>query len=128
MRRTPRAPSSCWMGRWSARRCCRRAMFRNYLSAAWGDLRRSPIQSIIKIGGLAIGLTAVILAGPVIANQMRFDHFLPFHDRLYLATVEATLSGTTDYIPFTPRDLAAHFQQSFSEVEAVTRFRAVPHS
>ena len=45
-------------------------MFRNCLSAAWGDLARNPTQSAIAIFGLAVGLTAAILAGIVTTRRL----------------------------------------------------------
>src|ERR1700684_2580912 len=104
-------------------------MFRNYLSAAWGDLRRSPVQSFIAIGGLAIGLCAAILAGLVILNQTSYDHFIPGYERVYLATVKATLGGgPPDYFPYTPHDLGARLAHDFPEIESVARFKSDTNS
>jgi putative ABC transport system permease protein len=96
-------------------------MFRNCLSTAWGDLVRNPLQSIIAIGGLAVGLAAAILAGVVAANQFSFDNFISGHDRLYYAVLETHGSAGDAYALQTPHDLAAMLRDDFPQIEAVTR-------
>ena len=98
-------------------------MFRHLFITALRDLARSPLQSLIAIGGLAIGLCAAILAGLVILNQTSYDHFLPGYERIYLATVKGTLGGRPpDYFPYSPHDVGARLRQDFPEIEAVSRF------
>ena len=38
-------------------------MIRNYLKIAWRNLVKNRASSIINIGGLAVGMTAVLLIG-----------------------------------------------------------------
>ncbi len=58
-------------------------MFRNYLSAAWGDLARSPLQSFISVGGLAIGLTAMLVIGLMEFGFLNYDSFIQDHGRVH---------------------------------------------
>src|ERR1700744_2829295 len=101
-------------------------MFRNYLSAARGDLFRNPPLPLIAIGGLAIGLPAAILAGVVVANQLSYDHFVPGYQRLYMASIYTPGQSHTLYARSTPHDLAAELRQGFSGIEEATRFTLAP--
>ena len=78
-------------------------MFRHYLIAAWRNLASNKLQSAIAIFGLAIGLTAAILAGVVTLDAFSHDHFIPGYDRIYYA-----VRGTHDrrWRPLRDRDVA----------------------
>ncbi len=96
-------------------------MFRHYLIAAWRNLTANKLQSAIAIFGLALGLTAAILAGVVTVDAFSRDHFIPGHDRIYFAVMEAHNSATGDhYQTGTPRDLAGYLRD-FPEINAVAR-------
>src|ERR1051326_5005739 len=95
-------------------------MFRNYLSIAWRDLARSPIQGTSSVGGLAIGLTAMLVIGLLEFGVFHYDDFVPSHDRLYLIALEFHDSHSDQLVSFTPHELASYLRQ-FPEVEAVAR-------
>ncbi|HWY61409.1 MAG TPA: FtsX-like permease family protein [Rhizomicrobium sp.] len=95
-------------------------MFRNCLSAAWGDLARNPMQSAIAIGGLAVGLMAAIIAGLVTIDAFSRDHFIPGYERIYFAVMEEHSAQGDQYQTATPYDLAAYLR-GFPEIEAVAR-------
>ena len=99
-------------------------MFRNYLSAAWGDLARSPIQSLIAIGGLAIGLAAAIITGILTVNVFGYDHFIPGHERLYMPVMETHSSRGDQYLRATSYNLARNLAP-FPEIEAMARVQGV---
>ncbi|HWY61410.1 MAG TPA: FtsX-like permease family protein [Rhizomicrobium sp.] len=95
-------------------------MFRNCLSAAWGDLARNPMQSAIAIGGLAVGLMAAIIAGIVTFDAFSRDHFIPGYDRIYFAVMEAHNATGDKYSTGTPRDLGLYLRD-FPEINAMAR-------
>src|SRR5580693_1158725 len=95
-------------------------MFGNWFRAAWGDLRRSPLQSTIAIGGLAIGLMAAILAGIVTYDAFTRDHDLEGYDRLYVAVMEEHTAHGDSYFDRTSYNLADYLR-GFPGVEAVAR-------
>src|SRR6185437_573903 len=125
MRPKLRAPSNCWTARWSARPRFRGPMFRNYLSAAWGDLARSPVQSLIAIGGLAIGLSAAIITGILTVNVFGYDHFIPGYERLYMPITETHSSHGDQYLRATPYNLARNLAP-FPEIAAMARVEGTP--
>jgi putative ABC transport system permease protein len=103
-------------------------MIRHIVIAAWRDLARSPLQSCIAIGGLAIGLTAV-LAGIITANQYSYDHFIPGSKQVYYVGLESggprtadTGGSVTNVSSGSPLDLAKYLHQAIPEI-AVTRLQ-----
>jgi putative ABC transport system permease protein len=97
-------------------------MFRNYLAAALRNLARSRLYAGISIAGLAVGICAALLSFLIIRNQFTFDHFIPNHDRTYLAfSVLAPAGRPADYNIYTNRTLAERLRTQFREVEKVTR-------
>ena len=100
-------------------------MFRNWLSAAWGDLARSPVQSFIAIGGLAIGLWAAIITGILTVNAFGYDHIVPGHERLYMPVTETRSSRGEQYLAATAYNLARYLRP-FPEVAALARVMGTP--
>jgi putative ABC transport system permease protein len=97
-------------------------VFRNYLCAALRNLARNRFYSGISIAALAIGLSAALLAGLVIRNQLSYDHFIRGYQRTYLAGNVLLPAGRAPmYDVMAPSFVAAHLKLSFSEIEAVTR-------
>ena len=100
-------------------------MFRNWLSAAWGDLARSPVQSLIAIGGLAIGLWAGIITGILTVNAFDHDHFVPGHERLYFPITETHSAHGDQYLAGTAYNLARYLHP-FPEIAATARVVGTP--
>jgi len=97
-------------------------MLRNYLAAALRNIARSRIYAAISILGLAVGLTAAIVVGLIIRNQLTYDHFIPGHERTYLVTTIAIPKGhPVLYQPLSPSWTAEHIRMGVSGLEAITR-------
>jgi putative ABC transport system permease protein len=97
-------------------------MFRNYLAAALRNLARSRLYAGISIAGLAVGICTALLSFLIVRNQFTFDHFIPHHERTYLAiSVLAPAGRPPDYNIYTNRTLAERLRTQFKELEAVTR-------
>ena len=58
-------------------------MFRNYLITAFRSIVRHKLFSFINIAGLAVGLTAAILIGLFVQQELSFDTWLPGSERIY---------------------------------------------
>jgi putative ABC transport system permease protein len=96
-------------------------MIRHIVIAALRNMAANKLISAIAIVGLAVGLTAVILAGLIIRNQLAYDSFLPDHDRLFVAGVDNQNGGQpTLHLPYSPRAEAAKLA-GFAGVAAVAR-------
>jgi predicted permease len=58
-------------------------MLKNYIKIAWRNLWKSKGYSAINIIGLSIGMTAVLIIGIWIQNQLQFDNFYSNKESIY---------------------------------------------
>jgi putative ABC transport system permease protein len=97
-------------------------MFRNYLSAALGNLLRSKLHAAINLLGLALGLATAILIGLYVRDEITFERFLPDYQDLYrVQTVDTDAQGKITTNPSTPHSEGPALKDSFPEVAGVTR-------
>jgi putative ABC transport system permease protein len=68
-------------------------MFRNYVSAAFGNIGRNGVYAGITILGLAISFAAAILIGLFLRDEYSFDRFVADHQRVYLVSSTVTFPG-----------------------------------
>ena len=77
-------------------------MLRNYIAAAFGNLRRNWLYAGITILGLAVSFTAAILIGLYLRDEVSFDRFIADYQRVYRVQMALTLPGQkpfeSDYI------------------------------
>ncbi|ULT27395.1 hypothetical protein KUH03_11970 [Sphingobacterium sp. E70] len=58
-------------------------MFKNHIKIAWRNLWKIKSYSIINIIGLCIGMTAVLIIGIWVQNQLQFDNFYSDKENIY---------------------------------------------
>lgn len=68
-------------------------MFGNYLSTALRNITRHKLVAVINIGGLAVGLTCVILIALFIRDELSFDAWVPDSANLYRLDESFNLPG-----------------------------------
>lgn len=103
-------------------------MYRNYLAVALRNLVRNKLYSLINIGGLAIGLAAVILIALFVYDELSYDNFWPDADRLYRAETTFVVPGRSPTSRATsPGPLAPTLAREFEGriVEAARFFNMV---
>src|SRR6185312_10440838 len=57
-------------------------MIKNYLKIAWRNLVKNRASSIINIGGLAVGMTAVLLISLWVWDELSFNKYHQDYDRI----------------------------------------------
>ncbi len=96
-------------------------MWRNVLAGAFRNLARNRIYSAISVGGLALGLAAVILAALYISDELNFDRFVPGHQDVYVVTSKLRMPNQSDIaMDYAPSQVADWLKQRFPRV-AVAR-------
>lgn len=98
-------------------------MIKNYFKIAWRSLWKNKTATTISIVGLSVGLACFILLGTYLLNELRFDRFHRYADRIALVT--AGIKSPTDtemrYGGSTPTAVAPTFADQFPEVEKAAR-------
>lgn len=85
-------------------------------------ISRQRLHSLLTIGGLGLGLTAVLLAFVFIEDEQRFDQLHQKKDRLFRVNKWVQDPGGERFkVAETPGLMAAAMDQDFPEVEAAAR-------
>ncbi|AIZ65526.1 macrolide ABC transporter permease (plasmid) [Hymenobacter sp. DG25B] len=96
-------------------------MFKNYFLVAYRNLIRHKGFSFLNIAGLALGLTACLLIGLFVYDELQFDKFVPGGERIYRVYTEKMNSETPEiHAPVAPA-YATTLKREFPEVEQATR-------
>ena len=61
-------------------------MFRNYLAAAFGNLRRNWLYAGVSMLGLAVAFAAAILIAQFVRNEFSYDHWVAGYQQVYKIT------------------------------------------
>ena len=97
-------------------------MFRNYLKTAWRNLVKNPVLSLINLGGLAIGIAAILLIGMYIYSETDYDNFQQNKSSLYRVGFRFWQNGKMlgDDETFTPQ-FGPDAKNEFPEIKSFTR-------
>jgi putative ABC transport system permease protein len=97
-------------------------MFRNYLSAAIGNIGRNGLYAGITILGLAVSFAAAILIGLYLRDEFTFERFIPGHEQVFRLENDLALPGQKPQaIDRIPPMAAALFRLDFPEAQQVAR-------
>jgi len=96
-------------------------MLKSYFTIAWRNLLRNKTNSLINIGGLAIGLTCVIFIILYIQDELHYDKGFKMSDRIYQVTLNANFGGQEFNTSNTPPPVSIDIRTTFPEVADNTR-------
>ncbi len=96
-------------------------MLKSYFKIALRNLARHRLYSTVNIAGLTIGITACLLIGFYVWNELSFDRFHNNADRIVRVTMEYGAGGTVNKVAVTGTKVGPEFQRQFPEIEAFTR-------
>lgn len=93
-------------------------MLRNYIKIAFRNLIKNRVDSVISIGGLAVGLACCILLVFYVRFEWSYDNFHENADRVYRLTSQSTSpnSGEVTKSFAAPYPLGAAMDSSFPEI------------
>lgn len=97
-----------------------RAMIKNNVKTAIRRIWNQKSFSVIKIGGLAIGIAAFMLIAIYLQHQLTYDNFYAEKDRIYRVTVKYLKEGFNG-VDF-PAPFAKVLVNDYPEVEQAGRF------
>ena len=98
-------------------------MFKNYIMTAWRNPLRHKLYSVINIGGLAIGLTVVILIALFVRDEISYDAWIPDGENIYRIETVNHLPGRPDAVSSTSPGpiLPVLLDEYPSDIESATR-------
>ena len=97
-------------------------MLKSYLLIAIRNLLKNKTTSVIKIAGLAIGLSAVFLIYLYVSFEYSYDNYHENGDRVYRVAYHLKRLNTGGWDNAkTGNGLASMLQNSFPEIESTTR-------
>ena len=96
-------------------------MFKNYLKIAYRNIIKQKAYSFINIFGLAIGLTACILVGLYIWQDLHYDNYHKNSDRIFRLTMQTIAPTYAYHMAETPALVAPNLEQNFPEIDKISR-------
>jgi putative ABC transport system permease protein len=100
-------------------------MFRNCLAAALRHLLRSRLQAALSIAGLTIGLTAAMLIGLYVHDELNYDRWIPGYSAVYRVVLGLELGNVrTPPAAGTAAPMAGWLKADYPQVLAAGRMQA----
>ncbi|MFD2571021.1 ABC transporter permease [Spirosoma soli] len=96
-------------------------MLQNYLKIAVRNLWRSPLFSVLNIGGLALGIGCCLLIALYVYDEWNYDRFHTNANNIYRVVEKQTQAGEVYDVAVTPGPLAPTLKSDFPEVVNVGR-------
>ncbi|MBO0934656.1 ABC transporter permease [Fibrella aquatilis] len=96
-------------------------MLHNYVKIALRNLRRSPLYSLLNMGGLALGMACCLLIALYVADEWRYDRFHANYPNIYRVWEKQKQADGLFDVAVTPGPLAPALAKDFPDVVQTTR-------
>ncbi len=96
-------------------------MLKNYLSVAIRNLRNQGWYAFLNVFGLSIGIASCLMITLYVFDELRYDTFHEFADRLYRVTHYEKISNNEVETPMTVPALAPATSENIAGVKSTTR-------
>ena len=96
-------------------------MFKNYLTIAWRNLKKSKLFSFINIAGLATGLACFLLITLYVMDELSFDRFYKYADRIYRINANIRFGGADLNFPLSSDMMGQVLKKDYPQVEEFVR-------
>lgn len=93
-------------------------MFRNNLKLILRKLKREKLYTFVNILGLTVGLTAFLLIGLYVRDELSFDRFHDNHENIYRVISQSEEGG---YSSLVVSDYVDYFEEDSPQIESYTR-------
>jgi ABC-type antimicrobial peptide transport system permease subunit len=98
------------------------AIFRNYLTVVFRNLRRQKAYSLINMSGLALGLSVFFFISVWVVHEIGYDRFHEKASFIYRVNEIRTFPDDVQYSYRTPGPLSQMIEESFPEIKEAVRF------
>lgn len=72
-------------------------MINEDIKIGWRIIRKNKVESLVKLSGLVIGMSSLVLVGLYILSQQGYDQSFKNHDRIYRIRTEIANKGSVDF-------------------------------
>jgi putative ABC transport system permease protein len=96
-------------------------MLKNYLKIAWRNLVRKKVFSLINIFGLALGLAIFTLISLYVLDELSYDRYNAFADRIYRVNTDIKINGSEFSDIATPAPMADALVSNYPQIEQSVR-------
>ncbi|HEX5667375.1 MAG TPA: ABC transporter permease, partial [Chitinophagaceae bacterium] len=96
-------------------------MLKSYFKIAIRNLAKHKLYSVVNIAGLTVALTACLLIGLYVWNELRYDRFHANADRIARVTMEYSNAGSVNKTAVTGTRVGPEFKRRFPEIESFSR-------
>ncbi len=100
-------------------------MIKNHIKATLRSIRKQKIIASIKIGGLAISITACILIALYINDELGYDKHYKEGERIYRVLIRWNSNGESEQSIYFPAPFAKALVENFPEIENAGRINPV---
>lgn len=97
------------------------SMLKNYLKTAWRNILRKKAFSTINIFGLAIGLAIFALISLFVLDELSYDRYNNYADRIYRINTSIKVNGSGFDSWSTPAPMAGVLVKDYPQVEQAVR-------
>lgn len=101
------------------------SMIKNYVKIAFRNIQRHKMYSSLNIVGLAVGITCSLLITLWVLDELSFDRFHTYADRLYRVEFDQNYSGQLFHVNVSPHPMAPALVEEIPEVENATRVNPI---
>ncbi|MFC1725491.1 ABC transporter permease [candidate division KSB1 bacterium] len=93
-------------------------MLKNYLKISLRNIKKNKLFTLINLSGLAIGIASVVVIALFIRDELSFDNFHDYGERIYRLEKNVTLPGRTmEQHAITSGKIAGAMVADFPEVD-----------
>src|SRR4051812_15816457 len=96
-------------------------MIRNYFKTALRSLLKNKGFTFINILGLALGLAICLIITFYVVDELSYDRYNTYHERIYRVNTDLKYSGTLTEYAITAIPVANVLKTKFPEIETAVR-------
>lgn len=96
-------------------------MFKNYFKVALRNLWKNKTFSFINMAGLAIGLSCFLLIALYVLDELSFDKYNKYADRIYRINSDIRFGGADLHMPVTADPMGEVLKKDYPQIEQYTR-------
>ncbi len=100
-------------------------MLRNYLKIAFRNFRKQKTFSALNLFGLTVGLATVLLITLYVVNELSYDRYSRYADRIYRVNPHFRIAGEDLREKIVPADLGPAMRRDYPVVQEFVRLNNV---